>query len=475
MLTRTRLGVITTAMVLAQAAVADTLTVGPNLVDFDHITINAAIVAAADGDEIVVEPDLYPENLVINNKDITIRRLDTPGEVIIFGQGIGGVFEIISSSVTLRGLTITGGQTANDAGIRAETPSVLTVEDCVIEDNHATSTTGGVYAGARLTMRNTIVRNNTSPTAAGGVYLRGSGPHLIESCLFENNDAGTTDASPDEGGALVVDTASQVRVVETTFRENSSTWRGGAVATLQSSDLRFDRCTFESNTSPHSSAIWISDADAARANNCLFVNNVATAFGGVVYNEQLFECVNCTFVGNTDSSANNSFQGVRTDSQTALLNCIVVNPSAGSHGGSGIFTPRHSLIPEGGATPDVNGNFDADPMFVDAPGGDFRLMGGSPAIDAGDSLGKLPTSSASVSVLTLDVDFDGDVRNLDDPNTPNTGVPAWELNIDLGAYEFQPGGSVVPGCNVADLAIPYDVLDFSDVIAFLTAFGAGCP
>ena len=78
--------------------------------------------------------------------------------------------------------------------------------------------------------------------------------------------------------------------------------------------------------------------------------------------------------------------------------------------------------------------------------------------------------------LSLATDLDGLVRNLDDTDTPNTGVPAWELNIDLGAYEFQPDTGVsLPGCSVADIAEPYDVLDFSDVIGFLGAFGAGCP
>ncbi len=32
-----------------------------------------------------------------------------------------------------------------------------------------------------------------------------------------------------------------------------------------------------------------------------------------------------------------------------------------------------------------------------------------------------------------------------------------------------------PSCNPADLAEPYGVLDFSDVFAFLKAFGGGCP
>ena len=33
----------------------------------------------------------------------------------------------------------------------------------------------------------------------------------------------------------------------------------------------------------------------------------------------------------------------------------------------------------------------------------------------------------------------------------------------------------LPGCSLADLAPPFGVLDFSDVLTFLTAYGAGCP
>lgn len=468
-----RLTALTAVVAFAPAALADIITVGPGIGQFDHLTITAAIVAAANGDEIVIEPGLYPENLVINSKNITLRRSDTPGEVVVFGQNIGRVFEINSSTVTLRGLTITGGRAGNDAGIRAPTPTVLIIEDCVIENNHATTVTGGVFAGRRLVMRDSIVRNNTSPTAAGGVYLQGSGPHLIENSLFEDNAAGTDDVTGHHSGALCIDTTTnQVVVRDTVFVNNSSTGRGGAASALSGS-VRFDRCTFDSNASTRGGAVWISDGDTAQAFNCLFVENNAAAFGGAVFNEQVFSAVNSTFAGNTDISSGNTFEGARGDAVTNLLNCIVVNPSPNSHTGIGIYQPRHSLVPEAPTTPDANGNFDADPRFVDAGAGDFRLAADSPAIDAGDSLGA--SVGPAVSVTSLLIDLDANTRNLDDPNTPNTGVPAWELNIDMGAYEFQPGPATGPGCSIADLAPPFGVLNFFDISAYLTEYNAGCP
>jgi len=39
--------------------------------------------------------------------------------------------------------------------------------------------------------------------------------------------------------------------------------------------------------------------------------------------------------------------------------------------------------------------------------------------------------------------------------------------------ELYGAGDGMPGCNIADLAEPFGTLDFSDVIAFLTAFGGG--
>ncbi|MFI4896283.1 MAG: GC-type dockerin domain-anchored protein [Phycisphaerales bacterium JB059] len=51
---------------------------------------------------------------------------------------------------------------------------------------------------------------------------------------------------------------------------------------------------------------------------------------------------------------------------------------------------------------------------------------------------------------------------------------------DAGGYAMEAGFWPVPflpseGCNVSDLAEPYGVLDFTDVVAFLGAFGSMDP
>ena len=75
--------------------------------------------------------------------------------------------------------------------------------------------------------------------------------------------------------------------------------------------------------------------------------------------------------------------------------------------------------------------------------------------------------------IVYDADSDGDFDN----PTSAGGDPASrdeQYNVLLYVGNIDPTEPMA-GCNAADLAMPFGVLDFSDVVAFLGAFGAGCP
>ncbi len=457
---------------LAGTAAADVLTVGPNLTDYDYLTITAAIAGSASGDEIVIAPGIYPENLTINGKDLTLRNAGG-GDVTIFGQNLARCLNLISGSgsdVVLRGLIFTGGRDNVGAGIAVSQTCSVIAEDCVIEGNTATDFGGGFYVSGEGTFTNVTFRNNTAANLAGGgvSYGNEASDTMFIDCLFEDNNAL-------HGAGFVYHKAGiRTSMVGCTFLNNHATGRGGAIAvygTAAVGDLRVDNCLFDSNRADlEGGAIWVTDQDVFRAVNSVFLNNSAANNGGAVDNEQIFDATNCTFYGNAVDAAgvNDTFDSHRADADTNLLNCIVVNESAGSKSGPGDLSARRSLIPDVANTaPDAFGNLTGDPMFVDAAMGDLRLSSGSAAIDAGDSMGEL----GSVRVLTLIHDFDGADRNVDDTDAPNIGVPAWALNIDMGAHEYQP--EAAPDC-IADLNGD-TVLDFFDVLRYLELFNAGCP
>jgi parallel beta-helix repeat protein/predicted outer membrane repeat protein len=458
-------------------SVADTITVGPNFVDYDFITITAAISAASSGDVIVIEPDLYPENLVVTGgKDLTLQNAGG-GDVIVLGQGLGKCF--VSSGATtdvvLDGITFTNGSSASaGSGVSIEGSSSAIIMDCVIENNSGSGVGGGLYISGTATVMDTIIRGNTSTGNGGGVYLAGTTSKSFINCTFEDNTGV-------EGGGLAYASAGDTtELIACSFIGNHATARGGAIAVLGTTSsagiVDVVDCVLDQNVADVAGgAVWISDQDVFHATNSVFSNNMAQADGGAIRNEQICEMVNCTFVGNdvVPVGVADTLHNARSDAVIYLLNSIVVNDSASSYSGAGILFTTYCLFPEGpSGMADSFGNFNADPMFADPMNGDYSLLAGSPAIDAGNSRGMLGSPSIGIiDVLDLDTDLAGNVRNLDDPDTANTGVSTWELCVDLGAYEYQPNPA--PSCT-ADINMDGS-LNFLDVSAFLSAFGDGCP
>jgi hypothetical protein len=165
-------------------------------------------------------------------------------------------------------------------------------------------------------------------------------------------------------------------------------------------------------------------ASLTLVNSIVCDNSDGFGTGGGITNEGLTTIINCTLSGNDG--------GIDARGNLTLKNSIVWGngnpihphpPGPPCGGTSGVV--EHSLVQ--GGWPGA-GNIDADPLFADPLNGVFRLLPGSPCIDAGNNM------AVPLGILT---DIAGKRRFIDDPFTPDSGMGPAPV-VDMGAHEFGP-------------------------------------
>ena len=383
---------------------------GPAYAEILHVpgdfpTIQAAIDAAMDGDEVEVHPGTYFENINLLGKAVTLRSSDGPDVTTIDAGGSGSVVTCTTNEgpdTVIDGFTITGGH-AFGGGMHNRSGSSPTVTNCTFSGNSAPGFGGGGRGGGMANFQ------DSNPT--------------VTNCTFSGNTAiGVGGESFGVGGGMY-NSSSSPTVTNCTFSGNISRGFGG-------SGLGGGMVNF--NSSP-------------TVTNCTFSGNTA-GFGGGMFNISSSPTVtNCTFSGNdADNGTALAFDSfLQPDpSDLSMTNCILWD------GGGEVWNNDNSMINI--AYSDVQdgwpgeGNIDLDPLFVDPDGpdndpdtwedNDYRLAATSPCIDAADN------TAVPQDITT---DLDGNPRFVDDPLTPDTGAEGC-LPVDMGAYEYQEGSSDCP-------------------------------
>jgi len=295
---------------------------------------------------------------------ITVRSVNGAAATIIQGSGL----ETFGSSGAVRCVSMTEGR----------------IEGFTLE--HGMNDGGGVRATSFLSViRDCVIRNN-SATYGGGAY-KGT----LVNCAITDNRA-------NYGGGLYNSKARNC-----TLARNVAQYGGG------SSDASLVNCLVRENTAGREGGGTYSGT----AVNCILTKNI----GGGAHRGTL---VNCSIIDNwmlpTTSSGNGGVYGATVVNSILLGNRSAVGELDNVYDSAITYSCSDSVI-------SGIGNLCADPLFRRAEAGDFRLLTGSPCIDAGtsnvnsevtDLLGHARIQGGAIDIGAVEGDgtllMDGDTR-----------------------------------------------------------------
>ncbi len=413
----------------------------------DYPTIQQAIDAAAPGDQILVSPGTYVENIDYKGKRIAVRSLGGPDVTVIDGSSLGTVVTFQGAEgrkTVLDGFSIAHGQAERGGGVHCAGASSPTIIHNRFVQNDATNEGGGLFAsdGSPLVLMNSFELNSATQYGGGvSFHCDSVSSAMVMKCTFYRNEAYFN------AGAIELCDASGVSVIDCTFTENyamlgyggaircdasnsilkrnrffnnTSGWRGGAVYCCFSWPEIEDSIFVGNRAKVCGGALECEDASAV-VRNCVFLENESGDSGGAmcaIFGGALV--VNCTFHGNAclvAGGAGGAVFGIQAD--YVLQNCVLwddhaqVGPEI--YITSGVLSVSYCDV-EGGWP--GTGNIDLDPMFADPDAGDLSLLPDSPCIDVG-----------SLDLVSDDRDLVSNPRILD-------GNLDRSMQVDMGAFEF---------------------------------------
>ena len=219
-------------------------------------SIQDAIDAAQDEDEIILEAGTYSGDLDLSGKNITIRGQGF--DTIIQGTGTSSVIRCESGSSIIDQVSITGGSAVNGGGVYALGTCSIAVTNSAIYNNAASSTGAAICIrgeGIPIFSNNVVAFNTRSGSAEPhSIYINDASARFIRNTVTQN-------ASPGNG-FFIMGSNSRVRLVRNIISENGENGVGRGTCVLGGARLgsrvRMIRNIFYNNSA---SEIFINGRD----------------------------------------------------------------------------------------------------------------------------------------------------------------------------------------------------------------------
>jgi PGF-pre-PGF domain-containing protein len=171
--------------------------------DADFTSIQAAVNAANPGDKIIVKPDTYVEDIIINKNLTIVSESGNPSDTIIkSAKGSDDIFSVWSNGVSIKGFSING---AKYAGIH-----LFGVTECNITNNNLSNNGCGIdlymFSSGNTLDNNRIsdsvtgislgdswfnsLRNNSFSNCSSAISLFDSRNNTVQNNIIFNNSEG---------------------------------------------------------------------------------------------------------------------------------------------------------------------------------------------------------------------------------------------------------------------------------------------
>ncbi|MDP8240034.1 MAG: right-handed parallel beta-helix repeat-containing protein [Candidatus Hatepunaea meridiana] len=219
----------------------------------DQETIQAGIDASMDGDTVLVQPEIYVENINFNGRNIVVGSLfltegdeDFISETIIDGDANDRSVVVfrMGETATLIGFTIQNGITDYGGGIycRGANP---TLSHLIVTNNIVERNGGGIYCtgGSDPTIDNVVINRNSCGYVGGGFGCYGESTPTLTNCIIVNNYS-------DHCGGGIHGYDSELTLTNLTVTGNEALHTGGAIYLTADATAHAVDCIFWENI-PH--------------------------------------------------------------------------------------------------------------------------------------------------------------------------------------------------------------------------------